>query len=255
MELTTLQNILSNLFKPKKSEFDIAETENILGYRFKNKDLLLKAFKHRSYLSVTGEAPHHSNERLEFLGDAVLDLIVTDFLYQNKPYKSEGDLTKLKSVLVSRKVLAEIILDLKLGQYLLINRGEEKTGGRERNSNLSNLYESLVGAIYLDGGLKKAQRFIRNSLLLQYKKFVHNANYINYKSILLEHIQGQGLGSPVYSLLQEDGPDHDKLFIMNVSVNGSKQAQGQGRSKKIAEQESARNLLKKIAPQLIETDV
>jgi ribonuclease-3 len=255
MVIRLLHNTFNRLFRQHQFDFNVAQTEKILDYSFKNRNLLHKAFKHRSYLSVTGEAAHKSNERLEFLGDAVLDLVVTDFLYKKKPYTSEGELTKLKSVLVSRNVLAEIIAQLQLGKYLLLNRGEEKTGGKERNSNLSNLYESLVGAIYLDGGLIKARRFIYKSLLLQYKRFIHNQNYLNYKSILLEYTQGQGLGVPVYRLVQENGPDHDKLFVMNVSVNGSEQAQGQGKSKKIAEQESACNLLKKIAPQLIEQDI
>ena len=254
-----LRKFLRNIFQTsayrKKNNLNFAAVESRLNYQFNDKDILSQAFKHSSFLAVTKEDAYESNERLEFLGDAVLDLVVTEFLYLQKPYTQEGELTKIKSVLVSRGVLAEVVANLDLGQYLLMDRGEEKTGGKERNSNLSNLYESIIGAIYLDGGLKQAHSFILDSLLKNYEEFIINENFINYKSILIEYTQAECAANPIYRLHQETGPDHEKEFVMNVNVNGIGSASGTGRSKKIAEQESAKNLLREIAPHLIEKDV
>jgi ribonuclease-3 len=197
---------------------------------------------------------YQSNERLEFLGDAVLDLVVTEYLYISKPKRSEGDLSKIKSVLVSRNVLAEVVTRLKLGKYLMVNRGEEKTGGRTRPSNMANLYEAILGAVYLDGGLKKAAAFVENTLLSRHEKLLNHKRFINYKSILLEYVQSLGPGTPIYKLIDECGPDHEKKFIMKVCVDNGEEARGEGRTKKLAEQTAAHNLLEKIAPDLISND-
>jgi ribonuclease-3 len=244
---------LSSLFSPKdqRAGIDFSAIERILNYSFVNKSLLQQAFKHSSYLSVTRESSLESNERLEFLGDAVLELVVTEFLYRKFAEHGEGYLSKVKSVLVSRKVLAEIIIRKKLGKYLLLDRGEEKTGGKTRLSNMANLYEALIGAIYLDSGLENTARFIDYTLLSRYHTVIEDEKFINYKSILLEYVQGKKAGLPVYHLLQESGPDHDKKFVMQVSISGGITAHGEGKSKKIAEQISARNLLSKIAPDLL----
>jgi ribonuclease-3 len=236
------------------SIIDQKKIQKIIGYYFKNINLLVMAFKHRSYLAVSKDKSWQSNERLEFLGDAVLNIIVTEFFYKKLPKKSEGELTKIKSILVSRQVLAEIIRKLGLGQFLLINRGEEITGGRNRLSNLANLYESIVGAIYLDRGLKNAERFVENTLITDYKKILNQREYINYKSILLEYAQSKGRGNPSYRIVEENGPDHKKIFVIDVSVDDEYSAEGRGNSKKIAEQEAAQNLLQKIAPELVEND-
>jgi len=241
---------INSFFNRKKFEpLDIQTVENIIHYKFRNKDLLLTAFKHSSYLPITKEKYHKSNERLEFLGDAVLDLVVTEFLYTSMPRTSEGDLSKIKSVLVSRNVLAEVVASLALGNHLMVNRGEEKTGGKTRPSNLANLYEAILGAVYLDGGLKNAQSFIEHTLLSRHEKLLNHRNFINYKSILLEYIQSLGPDSPNYTLANESGPDHEKRFVMIVSVKNGQEADGEGRTKKIAEQEAAHNLLKIIAPE------
>lgn len=244
---------LTGLFSPKlrKSEFDFSEIEKILDYSFKNKSLLRQSLKHSSYLSITKESYLHSNERLEFLGDAVLELAVTDYLYGHFPDYNEGKLSKVKSVLVSRKVLAEIVIRKELGKFLFLDHGEEKTGGKTRISNMANLYEALIGAIYLDSGLAQTVRFIDRTLLSRYRTILNDENFINYKSILLEYIQGRKEGVPVYHLVESIGPDHDKHFIMQVSIPGGPSAQGEGKSKKIAEQKSAKSLLSKIAPELI----
>jgi len=237
--------------KDQHTEIDFPAVEVILNYSFKNKSLLQRAFKHSSYLSVTRESSLESNERLEFLGDAILELVVTEFLYKKLTDHGEGYLSKVKSVLVSRKVLAEIIIRRELGKYLLLDRGEEKTGGKTRISNLANLYEALLGAIYLDGGLEQAAGFVNHTLLSRYRDLIKDEKFINYKSILLEYMQGKKVGLPVYNLLQESGPDHDKKFVMQVCMPGGFSALGEGKSKKIAEQRSAQNLLSKIAPELL----
>ena len=246
---------ISALFSyPRSAELDFQSVESIIKYRFSDHSLLLKAFTHRSYLSVSGGAAHDANERLEFLGDAVLDLVVTEFLYTRLPTTSEGTLSKMKSILVSRKVLAGIIAGLDLGQFLLVNHGEAKTGGRKRPSNLANLYETILGAIYLDGGLSNARSFIVRTLLSAYQQILNDRDFINYKSILLELAQGRGDGTPVYTLVEESGPDHEKKFVMDVQLGTNESAQASGNSKKLAEQKAAYRLLKKIAPQRLLPD-
>ena len=207
---------------------DYKQIEEVIQYTFKDKNYITTCFKHRSYLTITGEPSWFSNERLEFLGDAVLDLAVTEFLYSKFPEYREGELSKMKSVLVSRTVLAEIILKMRLGEYLLLNRGEEKTGGRTRTSNLSNLFEAIVGAVYLDGGYFNALEFIRHSLLDGHEALLCRKKFTNYKSILLEYTQGRGLGVPKYKVMREEGPDHEKEFLVEARIMPNHQASGKG---------------------------
>ncbi len=225
---------------------NLSELEAKIKYTFSDKNLLLQAIKHRSYLSITQESDFESNERLEFLGDAVLDLVVTEYLYDQYKTESEGDLSKQKSVLVSRQVLSIISLSMDLGKYLLINKGEEKTGGRERQSNMANLYEALLGAIYLDSNYKTAKQFVKRTLFTRCDEFLGTNKLYNYKSMLLEYAQAKGWGSPRYHVLEESGPDHDKQFKVIVNVNNSWNAEGSGKSKKSAEQSAASRLLKKL---------
>ena len=254
MPINFLRKISSFFKRDRSNELDFKAIESIIGYTFYNHSLLLKAFTHRSYLSVSGAAAYDANERLEFLGDAVLDLVVTEFLYTTLPTTSEGTLSKMKSVLVSRKVLAGIIGGLDLGKYLLVNRGEEKTGGRNRPSNLANLYETILGAIYLDNGLADARTFINRTLLSVYQQILNDRDFVNYKSMLLELAQGQGSTTPVYTLIEESGPDHDKKFVMDVQLGDHDRCQARGKTKKLAEQRAAYQLLKKIAPHLLTAD-
>lgn len=248
----SILNKVLNLFSKELTNFNFNQIEQIINYRFSDKKLLLRAFKHRSYLSISKENQLESNERLEFLGDAILDHATTFFLYTTYPEKTEGQLSQMKSVLVSRPVLAEVCKRLNIGKFLLIDKGEEKTGGRSRKSNLANLYEALIGAIYLDGSFKDADQFLKKTLFSDYREILDKKKYLNYKSILLEFSQSKGMGSPNYSTIAESGPDHDKKFVVTVSLNSKQNARGTGRSKKIAEQEAAHNLLKKVCPQLIE---
>jgi len=250
-----IYSIIHKIFKSKDlihSDFDSAKIEKIIKFNFKNKSLLYKAFKHRSYLAITNESYIESNERLEFLGDSILGQATTDFLFHEYPQEPEGTLSQMKSVLVSRIVLSEICNKLGLGEFLLIDKGEKKTGGKKRLSNLANLYEAIIGAIYLDGGYKPAEKFINRTVLAHKNDILNKKRHYNYKSILLEYSQSKGFGSPLYKLSDESGPDHDKFFVIEVRINDDQVATGEGRSKKIAEQNAARNLLKIIEPQLIE---
>ena len=152
--------------------------------QFSDYPLLATALKHRSYLNLTNESRIHSNERLEFLGDAVLDLVVTHFLYTKFPNKTEGHLSKVKSVLVSKPVMADLAVDMSLGELVLMNRGEEKTGGRQRKSIIADAFEAIIGAIYLDLGLDEASDFIHKYLLSEYKKILRKSLYRNYNCLL-----------------------------------------------------------------------
>jgi ribonuclease-3 len=229
--------------EPEQIVSGIKEKFNIT---FADPELLITAFKHRSYLNITNEERIASNERLEFLGDAVLDLVVTQYLYQKFPKRAEGQLSKIKSILVSKPVLAETASELSFGSLILINKGEEKTGGRQRQSILSDTFEALIGAIYLDKGLETASNFIHNHLLSRFKSIVQRELYTNFKSILLEHAQSNYGGLPEYRVLEEMGPDHEKSFVIGVFLDGKEIGRGQGKSKKIAEQEAAKKALQQF---------
>ncbi len=213
---------------------------------FHDPSLIITALKHRSYLNVTNEERTASNERLEFLGDAVLDLVVTHYLYTRFPKRTEGQLSKIKSILVSKPVLAEIAQNLSLGRMLLLNRGEEKTGGRQRQSILADAMEAIIGAIYLDQGFDRARQFIHQYLLSRFKTIMQRELYRNYKSILLEYAQSHGNRLPEYRVVKEMGPDHDKEFVIAVFLNGKKVGEGVGKSKKTAEQEAAKMAVHKL---------
>jgi len=224
----------------------INEFREKFGLNFSDPILLITALKHRSFLNVTNEPRTSSNERLEFLGDAVLDLIVTHFLYEKFPNKTEGQLSKIKSILVSKPVLADVAVQISLGNLVLINWGEEKTGGRQRQSILADAFEAIVGAIFLDMGLSKATEFVQEHLLKDFQKIVKKGLYKNYKSGLLEYSQKLGKGLPEYRVIEESGPDHAKEFYVEVWINGGKMGEGKGKSKKTAEQRAAQNALKQI---------
>lgn len=245
--LKTFSQWIGQKFRKKKeAPFQFGPIEEKIKYSFKNKRLLQQALKHRSYLNYSREKAYESNERMEFLGDAVLELIVTEHLYCTFKTENEGELSQKKSVLVSRRALGKIIEEMKLGQYLLIDRGEEKTGGRERSSNLANLFEAILGAIYLDGGYEPSKKFVQQFLLSREEEILKIKTFYNYKSELLEFSQSKGWGMPHYHVESESGPDHDKRFIISVNVAKKWSAKGTGKSKKRAEQKAARNVLIKI---------
>ncbi len=224
----------------------LEELQGKLGYTFANLEHLTQALKHRSYVyAVDGEGVE-SNERLEFLGDAVLDLVVTERLFKRFGQKREGDLTQIKSLLVSKVVLAQMGRELGLGSYVLLSKEEGLSGGRDRTSIIGDAFEALLGAIYLDGGLNAADIFLRRTLLSNVDKVVSNGAYLNFKSVLLEHTQGEGQGHPRYLVNSEEGPDHRKLFTVEVVIKGKSMGLGRGRSKKEAQQMAARDALKRL---------
>ncbi|MCK4412124.1 MAG: ribonuclease III [Candidatus Eisenbacteria sp.] len=213
------------------------------GLRFNDTGLLQRALTHRSYLG--GEEAHgpDSNERLEFLGDAVLELIVIEHLYHRFPFDREGDLTQKKSLLVSRPVLADRAERLRLGRFILLSDAEREAGGGERSSILADGFEAVLGAIYLDQGLEGARRFVGRWLLRHSSRILHDTEKQNFKSLLQERIQAHLRVHPRYRVINEEGPDHEKRFSIEVVVRGQVLGSGAGRNKKEAEQQAARDAL------------
>jgi ribonuclease-3 len=234
-------------FFTRKGRFkNYRELERKLGYRFVRRELLSRALTHRSYIHTPENEDLRANERLEFLGDSVLGMVTSRFLFEHFPDKSEGDLTKLKSTLVSEANLSRIAKSISLGQYLNVSEEEEKSGGRERNSIVSDAYEAVIGAVFIDGGLAPAERMIKNQILKRYLEITTDRAFHNYKGELLEYMQALGLGLPRYDLLEEEGPDHEKRFTIAVSVKGKQLGKGGGKNKKEAEQMAARMALENI---------
>lgn len=224
----------------------IDELPAIIGYTFSDASLLVQALKHRSYLPAVNESRMQSNERLELLGDAVLGLVVTEALFQLFPEKEEGEITTMKSLLVSRKVLARFARDLNIGRFILLGESEDQSGGRHRPSILADAFEAIIGAVYLDGGLVSAKKFVENHLLVEMESTLAEEGHRNFKSMLLEYSQSQSLGAPFYTIRSQEGPDHDKLFTVEVKIQNQTVGIGQGHSKKRAEQQAAQNALEKI---------
>ncbi len=216
-----------------------------ISYCFTDLSLLKKALTHRSYLTNSADTLQ-SNERLEFLGDAVLGLVVTEALYERFPDRSEGDLTKAKSYIVSREILGREAEDLGLGAYLVLGSGEESSGGRKRKSILSDAYEALVGAIYLDGGLESVEEFLKSYLLDDMDSLLDRRVYKNYKSWILEFAQEDGGKGPEYIVIDESGPDHQKLYTIEVRVHGQALGVGSGTTKKKAEQAAAHQAIVRL---------
>lgn len=241
-----LRTFLRRLFAKRDRSQKYLELEQKLGYRFKNPGLLERALTHRSYIHTPENEDLRANERLEFLGDSVLGMVTSRFLFENFPDKSEGDLTILKSTLVSEANLSRIAKSISLGSYLNLSEEEEKSGGRERNSIVSDAYEAVIGAIFLDGGLAPTEKMIQNQILRKYLQITTDQTLHNYKGELLEYMQALGLGLPRYDVLEEKGPDHEKRFTIAVSVKGKRMGQGVGKNKKEAEQKAARVALENI---------
>jgi ribonuclease-3 len=220
-----------------------SDLEKRLGVKFNNRALLQHALVHSSYVNENPQAAPESNERMEFLGDAVLGLVVADDLFAAYPDQDEGHLTELRTHLVRRDTLAKAARRLKLGEELLLGRGEEGGGGRARASNLSHAYESVVGAIFLDGGLKEARKFVRKSLGPELQALTERAFPVDPKSRLQELSQSRFQQPPHYRLVQAEGPDHARRFTIEVVVNGQVSGTGSGRSKQDAEKEAAQEAL------------
>ncbi len=215
---------------------NITELYEKLGYIFKDDSLIVKALKHRSYLVQSKEMRSDSNERLEFLGDSVLSFLVVKHLYDKYPDGNEGDLSKIKSKLVSGQNLFRIAKSINLGDFLIISSSEEKTGGRNKLSILEDTLEAILGAMYLDGGLRPCEKFIKKIFLQEIEETIKNVEVRNYKSELLEFVQSLGFSHPVYETLKQTGPEHSKIFEVAVYVNGELVSLGKDSSKKRAEQ-------------------
>lgn len=199
-----------------------------------------QAFVHRSYLNENPLFGRPSNERLEFLGDALLSFIVAEKLYEDFPDLPEGDLTEIRASLVCRDTLAELASSLRLGDRLLLGQGEEMNGGRTKPSNLANAMEALIGALYLEQGLEATRAFVLEQLEPHLERTRAGQMVPNYKAMLQEFVQGQGRPAPVYRLVEASGPDHDRRFTSEILVEGEALATGAGKSKKAAENQAAR---------------
>ena len=223
----------------------IKDLEAAIGYRFENITLLQNALTHSSYANERWHNSLLSNERLEFLGDAILGMTVAKYLYQTFPDRPEGELTRMRADMVCEQTLAKVAARINLGKHLLLGNGEEQGGGRTRNSILADAVESVIAATYLDGGMEAAQRFIEQFILVEVPvKKLHNADY---KTALQELVQQKKNQVLSYALVGESGPDHDKQFDVEVSLNGQVVGAGSGSSKKRAEQAAARAALEKLS--------
>ncbi len=223
---------------------DFSKLEKKLDFKFKNRDLLIQAFCHRSFLNENPKLCLEHNERLEFLGDAVLELVVTEYLYQKYPKKSEGELTNWRAALVNAKMLAEVAKGLDFNDFLLLSKGEARETGKARLYILANTFEAFVGALYLDQGYGSCQEFIKKNLIIRLPEIIEKGLYKDAKSRFQEEAQERVGITPTYRVLEEWGPDHDKHFIIGVFLNEELIAKGEGSSKQEAELEAAQNALK-----------
>ena len=221
------------------------ELEENLGYSFKNKELLKNSLIHRSFGNEHWRYKKISNERLELLGDAVLDLVVTEYLYKSYESSTEGDLAKIKSMVVSEPVLAAISKKMDVGKYLLLSKGEEMTGGRERSSILGDAFEAILGAIYLDSDFKTAKIYALSHIKDSIDHVDKNEDILDFKTILQEYSQREYKIIPAYEVIRETGPDHQKIFEIEVHI-GERIGKGTGKNKKSAEQAAAKELCKKL---------
>lgn len=230
----------------KEEEMKLENLEREIGYRFHSRDLLEKAVCHSSYINEHRMKRIDCNERLEFLGDAVLELVCSEYLYQKFPKKPEGELSKLRASLVCEPALAMSARRIGLEKYLLLGNGEEATGGRQRDSIISDAMEATIGAIYLDGGITNAKEFILAYVL---DDIEHKQLFFDSKTILQERVQGRMEGQICYKLIGEKGPDHDKSFFVKLYIGDEEYGSGQGHTKKAAEQRAAYEALCRIKDQ------
>jgi ribonuclease III len=223
---------------------NLEEFEKIIGVEFDNKDTLQQALTHRSFLNENKKIKSGHNERLEFLGDAVLELAITDYLYTKYPEKNEGDMTSIRSALVNATSCAEVAKKLNVNDFLLLSKGETKDVGRAREYILANALEAIIGAIYFDQGFKKACDFILQNIAPMTEKIVKEELWVDSKSKFQEKAQDAESVTPSYKTLREEGPDHDKKFTVGVFLGDNLIAEGEGDSKQDAEQSAARHALK-----------
>ena len=226
--------------------FDISQLQKRLGVTFKNASLLEQALVHSSFINENPGTASISNERLEFLGDAVLGLVIAQKLYEDFPASSEGDLTRLRAALVRRETLAGIAREIELGNYLFLGRGEEAGGGRDKNANLAGAFEALLASIYLDMGLESAREVVLRLFGTEIFEQAVEVADTDYKSQLQEVIQARWQQTPTYQVVEAVGPDHAKIFTVEVRMGRTVLGSGKGRSKKSAEMNAARAALEAL---------
>lgn len=228
-------------------EIDLSKLEKKIDYQFKNKNYLKQALTHSSYAYEHPNTHTSDNEVLEFLGDSVLEFLVADYLYYHFSPLSEGELSKLKSIVSNTLTLSQFAQKIKLEKYILLGKGEQKSSGRSKKSILAGTFEALVAAVYVDGGIKPAKEFIFNFLHSFFKK-INLENFLinNYKSALQELFSKEGLPAPVYKTVKTQGPNHKKKFVVEVSSQNKPLAKAPGNSKKEAEQKAAQKALKTL---------
>ncbi len=223
---------------------DYSKIEEKIGVKFNHQDLLIQAFTHRSFLNENRDKDLEHNERLEFLGDAVLELVTTDYLFKTFPDRNEGDLTAFRASLVNTQSISDVATNLGFNDYLRLSKGESKDEGRARSYILANVFESVIGAVYLDQGYEKAEKFITEFLFPTLDRVIAEGTWVDAKSKLQEVVQEKHGVTPSYKTVKEDGPDHDKVFTVAVYFNDKKIDTGSGKSKQEAEQDVARKILK-----------
>jgi ribonuclease-3 len=226
---------------------DLAEFQKNLGINFKHPSLLETAVTHSSFVNESSATTVESNERLEFLGDAILGFVVAEKLYQDFPDLSEGEMTKLRSALVRRETLARVARAVRLGSFLYLGRGEEASGGRGKTANLAGALEAVIAAAFLDQGVAAAKNLILRLLGEELARVASHGIGVDYKSRLQELTQSTGQSIPVYRLVEEVGPDHDKRFTVEVMVGDTVLGSGSGKSKKSAETDAARSALERLS--------
>ncbi|WP_075980958.1 ribonuclease III [Bacillus massilinigeriensis] len=231
-----IQNAIEKQFK---------ELQSKIGIHFHNENLLKQAFTHSSYVNEHRRKPYEDNERLEFLGDAVLEVTVSHFLYNKYPMMSEGELTKLRAAVVCEPSLVAFAHELSFGVHVLLGKGEEMTGGRERPALLADVFEAFIGALFLDQGMESVIQFLEKVVFPKINSGAFS-HVMDFKSQLQELIQRDGVGSIEYKILQEKGPAHNREFVSIVSLNTKELGMGSGRSKKEAEQHAAQMALEKL---------
>ncbi|MCD7033811.1 ribonuclease III [Metabacillus sp. GX 13764] len=230
----------------KKAE-EFKQFQKMMDIHFQNEKLLHQAFTHSSYVNEHRKKPYEDNERLEFLGDAVLELTVSQYLYAKYPTMSEGDLTKLRAAIVCEPSLVSFANELSFGNYILLGKGEEMTGGRARPALLADVFEAFIGALYLDQGLQPVVSFLEKAVFPKINEGAFS-HVMDFKSQLQELVQRDGKGPLEYKILQEKGPAHSREFVATVSLHGSILGTGVGRSKKEAEQHAAQEALTVLQP-------
>lgn len=217
-----------------------------INYEFKNENYLKEALTHSSYVNENKRCKVNYNERLEFLGDSVLGIIISHYLFEKKKNVKEGELTKLRAMIVCEESLSEVADEINLGKYLFLGKGEEATGGRERTSILADAMEAVIASIYLDGGFLKAKKFVLKYMKQIIKNSMDGKIFRDYKTHLQEVLQSQKTGNINYKLVEEVGPDHNKKFLVEVLLDQESLGFGKGRTKKEAEQMAAKEALNKV---------